>query len=122
MKPEENIVEGATYFDMDNDAHYRYENGKWNKKWPLERKIKKEESMVYTKIAIRQVQSPEIGNKIYYQKNAETDCFEPCIVEDGQYFADNGRLSNAWTWLNLLTGERESGYGCFLEIVEQDEV
>lgn len=83
--------------------------------------MEKEKNMIYTKIVIRPVQSPTIGAKIYYQKNDKTGDFEPCIVESGRFWGENERISNAWTWLNLLTGKRESGYGFFLEIVEQDE-
>lgn len=71
----------------------------------------------YSKLSIRHISEPEIGNKVYYICSDETGDIDPCIVESGQYLS-NGRLSNYWEWINLRTGKREHGYGGFLELFE----
>lgn len=71
-----------------------------------------------SEIYFKRVTEPEIG-KIYFQ--FEGSYGYPVMIIDGKYYADNGRLSNAWTWRNLHTGERESGYGCFYVLKEYEE-
>jgi hypothetical protein len=80
---------------------------------------KERETMVQSKFYLKQTAEPKVGSaNIYYQKT-ENGCFDPVIVESG-YFLDPqfGRVSNFWHWINLRTGKREHGYGCFLEMVE----
>ena len=79
--------------------------------------------MIQSKVYFKKVCEPEIGNgKIYYQFNEETNTFDPCIVESGQYWDSQfGRLSNFWYWVNLRTMKRENGYGCFIEMIEIDD-
>jgi hypothetical protein len=75
--------------------------------------------MVESKVYLQRVTEPKIGGKIYFQFIETTRTLEPCIVENGVYFDSNlGRLSNFWYWMNLRTGKREHGYGCFYEMVE----
>ena len=79
--------------------------------------------MIPSKVYFKRISNPKIGSgKIYYQLNKKTNTFDPCIVESGQYLdSEFGRLSNFWYWINLRTGERECGYGYFLEMVEIEE-
>lgn len=75
--------------------------------------------MVESKVYLQRVTEPKIGGKIYFQFIETTRTLEPCIVESGEYLDSNfGRLSNFWYWMNLRTGKREHGYGCFYEMVE----
>ena len=75
--------------------------------------------MVESKVYLQRVTEPKIGGKIYFQFIETTRTLEPCIVESGQYLDSQfGRLSNFWCWMNLRTGKREHGYGCFYEMVE----
>ena len=84
---------------------------------------KGEGEMTPSKVYFKKIAEPKIGSgKIYYQLNKKTNTFDPCIVESGQYLDSQfGRLSNFWYWINLRTGKRECGYGCFLEMVEIEE-
>ena len=42
--------------------------------------------MIQSKVYFKKVCEPEIGSgKIYYQFNEETNTFDPCVVESGQY-------------------------------------
>ena len=79
--------------------------------------------MIQSKVYFKKVYEPEIGSgKIYYQFNKETNTFDPCIVESGQYLDNQfGRLSNFWYWINLKTMKREHGYGCFIEMIEIED-
>ena len=79
--------------------------------------------MIPSKVYFKRISNPKIGSgKIYYQLNKKTNTFESCIVESGQHLdSEFGRLSNFWYWINLRTGERECGYGYFLEMVEIEE-
>jgi hypothetical protein len=75
--------------------------------------------MVESKVYLQRVIEPKIGGKIYFQFIETTRTLDPCIVESGEYLDSNfGRLSNFWYWMNLRTGKREHGYGCFYEMVE----
>lgn len=78
--------------------------------------------MIQSKFYFKKVCEPEItSEKIYYQFNEETNTFDPCVVESGQYWdSQYGRLSNFWYWVNLRTMKREHGYGCFIEMIEID--
>ena len=61
-------------------------------------------------IVLKKVSEPPFNTIVF---NAQNDVIFPCIVKDGQYFSENGRLSNFWRWINLYTMKEESGYGCF---------
>lgn len=60
-------------------------------------------------IYLVRVQEPPFNEIIYTKKEMS---IVPCIVLSGQYWK-GGRLSNFWSWINLLTKEEESGYGDF---------
>lgn len=58
---------------------------------------------------LKHTSDPPINEIVYVRQG---DVLYPCIILDGQ-FLSNGRVSNFWTWRNLITGEKESGYGNF---------
>lgn len=69
-------------------------------------------------IYFERVNSPEIG-KMYFQ--FQDGVGFPVSVLSGQFYANNGRLSNSWEWRNLNTGEKQSGYGCFYEMKTRED-
>lgn len=62
------------------------------------------------------VSEPIIG-KVYFRVSKDEKTLIPCKIIDGALFR-NGRLSNFWDWENLLTGEKEFGYGGFFKLNE----
>lgn len=66
--------------------------------------------MNFSNIILRRVSEPPINTIVF---NVQDDLIFPCVIKGGQYFAENGRLSNFWQWINLYTMKEESGYGCF---------
>lgn len=62
------------------------------------------------------VSEPIIG-KVYFRVSKDEKTLIPCKIIDGALFR-NGRLSNVWDWENLLTGEKEYGYGGFFKLKE----
>ena len=64
------------------------------------------------------VTEPKIG-KEYFIPSEDGKSMIPCLVVSGQLWS-NGRISNAWEWINLLTRRTESGYGGFFEL-KQDK-
>lgn len=70
-----------------------------------------------SEIYFQRVSEPK-ANEIYFQ--FENNQGIPVMIIEGQYCAANGRLSNYWSWRNLKTGSRESGYGCFYKLKEID--
>ena len=72
-----------------------------------------------SEIFFQKVLEPAIG-EIYFQFDRFTGF--PVLIISGQYNdPETGRLSNYWYWINLQTGERESGYGCFYKLLERKE-
>lgn len=57
---------------------------------------------------------PKIG-KEYFIPSEDGKSIIPCMIISGQFYR-NGRISNTWEWINLLTRETESGYGGFYEL------
>lgn len=62
----------------------------------------------------KKIQEPKIG-ETYFRISEDGKSLIPCKIIFGSLFR-NGRLSNFWDWENLLTGEKESGYGKFFAI------
>lgn len=58
---------------------------------------------------LEQTNDPPL-NKVVYVK--EDKVIYPCVILEGK-FLSNGRVSNFWSWRNLITGMKESGYGNF---------
>jgi hypothetical protein len=73
----------------------------------------------YIDLFLKRCNEPPMNTIVF---NIQGEFMFPCIVKSGKFFADNGRLSNAWTWLNLHTGKEESGYGCFFVPQDNKEV
>lgn len=60
---------------------------------------------------LQPILNPKINDIIYLQKGED---YIPVKILSG-YFLDPifHRLSNFWTWQNLITNEKENGYGNF---------
>lgn len=74
--------------------------------------------MNFSKIYLKSVSEPPQNEVVFV---AEKNGIFPCIVLNGQYLAENGRLSNFWEWINLVTGKKTSGYGAFFLPVTVNE-
>lgn len=62
-----------------------------------------ENNISKSEIYFKQIKEPKIG-EIYFQ--FENGMGVPVMVLEGQFLADNGRLSNFWYWRNLHTGKK----------------
>ncbi len=84
--------------------------------------------IIQSRIYFRSVWEPEKSDenanngKIYFQPNNDGTALEPCTIISG-HFTDPqfGRISNFWTWENLINESINTGYGGFMELVEMDE-
>ena len=62
---------------------------------------------------IIKVINPELGSKVYQYDSCGT--LTPVMILEGKFEKD-GRISNFWTWYNLITKEIEKGYGDFWRV------
>ncbi len=73
--------------------------------------------MNYLEFALKEVKEPPLNTIVF---NFQNGIIFPCIVKSGQFYAENGRLSNFWYWINLLTCKEEHGYGTFFVRLDCD--
>lgn len=69
-------------------------------------------------IYLVKVPEPPLNEVVYVRKEG---AIAPCIVLSGQFWK-NGRLSNFWYWIDLVTKKEEAGYGDFYVLRTVKEV
>lgn len=66
---------------------------------------------------MKRIIEPNIGDIVYTKKD---NALIPIKILNGSFFR-NGRVSNFWKWLNLVSGEVEEGYGIFWRKESEEE-
>ena len=74
--------------------------------------------MNYLDMVLKSVKEPPLNTVVF---NLQNGIIFPCVVKSGRFNADSGRLSNFWEWINLCTGEKQSGYGNFFIAIEKEK-